>query len=63
MTNAFHIRAFAKCVIWLDEITFSEAVAPVDATSQETILGGMTVPETGKPGDLPIQQFVAELGE
>ena len=63
MTNAFHIRAFAKCVIWLDEITFSEAVAPVDATSAETILAGMTVPETGKPADLPIKDFVAELGE
>ena len=61
MTNAFHLRAFAKCVIWLDEITFSEAVAPVDATSQQTILDGMTVPETGKPGDLPIKDFLAEL--
>ncbi len=61
MTNAFHIRAFAKCVIWLDEISFSEAVAPVDATSQQTILAGMTVPETGKPGDLPIKDFLAEL--
>ena len=61
MTNAFHIRAFAKCVIWLDEITFSEAVAPIDATSKETILAGMTVPETGKPGALPIQEYVAAL--
>ena len=61
MTNAFHIRAFAKCVIWLDEISFSEAVAPVDASGQDTILAGMTVPETGKPGDLPIKDFLAEL--
>ena len=61
MTNAFHIRAFAKCVIWLDEITFSEPVAPIDATSQETILAGITLPETGKPGDLPIKDYLAEL--
>lgn len=61
MTNAFHIRAFAKCVIWLDEITFTEPVAPIDATSAQTILAGMTAPETGKPADLPIAQFVAEL--
>ncbi len=61
MTNAFHIRAFAKCVIWVDEISFCEAVSPVDASSQQTILDGMTVPETGKPGDLPIQQYLAEL--
>ena len=61
MTNAFHIRAFAKCVIWLDEIIFSDAVAPVDASSQETILAGMTVPETGKPGDLPIRDYLVEL--
>ena len=61
MTNAFHIRAFARCVIWLDEISFSEAVVPVDATSSETILAGLTAPETGKPGDLPIQDYVAAL--
>ena len=60
MTNAFHIRAFAKCVIWLDEITFSEAVAPIDATSAETILAPMPA-ESGKPGDLPIKDFLAEL--
>lgn len=41
MTNALHIRAFAKCVIYLDEITFSEAVAPIDATSSETIQAGL----------------------
>ena len=61
MTNAFHIRAFAKCVIWLDEINFCEAVAPVDSTSQETILAGLTAPETGKPGDLPIKDYLAGL--
>ena len=39
MTNALHIRAFAKCVIYLDEITFSAAVAPIAATSSlRTIL-------------------------
>lgn len=59
MTNAFHIRAFAKCVIWLDEISFSEAVAPVTANPVE----GMTVPETGKPGDLPLKAYLADLGE
>lgn len=63
MTNAFHIRAFARCKIWLDEITFSEAVAPVDATSSETIQAGMTAPETGKPGDLPIKDYLAELNK
>lgn len=61
MTNALHIRAFAKCVIYLDEITFSEAVAPIDATSSETIQAGLTAPETGKPGDLPIKDYLAEL--
>ena len=61
MTNALHIRAFAKCVIWLDEITFSEPVAPVDATSGETIIAGLTAPETGKPGDLPIKDYLAEI--
>ena len=63
MTNAFHIRAFARCVIWLDEITFNEAVAPVDSTSSETIQAGLTAPETGKPGDLPIKDYVAELNK
>ena len=61
MTNAFHIRAFAKCVIWLDEITFSEPVAAIDASSQESILAALTAEETGKPGDLPIKDFLAEL--
>ena len=63
MTNAFHIRAFARCKIWLDEITFSEAVAPIDSTSSDTIQAGMTVPETGKPGDLPIKDYIAELNK
>ncbi len=57
MTNAFHLRAFAKCIIYLDEISFSEAVAPVTANPTE----GMTLPETGKPGALPIKDFLAEL--
>ena len=61
MTNAFHFYAFAKCVIWLDEITFCEAVAPVDASSAETILGGFTVEETGKAWELPIKDYLAEL--
>ena len=61
MTNAMHIRAFAKCVIWLDEITFSDAVASVDSTSSEMILAGLTAPETGKPASLPIKDYVAEL--
>ena len=58
MTNALHIRAFEKCVIWLDELVFSEPIAPIDATSVETIVSGFTVPETGKPGDLPIRQYL-----
>ena len=62
MTNAFHIRAFAPCVIWIDEISFSEPVAPIDATSAETILAALTAPETGKPAELPIKDFLAELG-
>ena len=61
MTNAFHIRAFAKCIIWLDEITFSEAVAPIDATSGETILAGLTAEETGKAWELPIQEYLAAM--
>jgi len=58
MTNAFHIRAFAPCVIWLDEITFSEPISPIDATSSDTIKAGMTAPETGKPADLPIREYL-----
>jgi len=58
MTNAFHLRAFAKCVIWLDEITFSEAVSPVD---HDNPLAGITMEESGKPQDLPIKDFLAEL--
>lgn len=61
MTNALHIRAFAKCVIWLDDITFSEPLAPIDSTSTETIVSGLTAPETGKPGSLPIKEYLAEL--
>lgn len=61
MTNALHLRAFAKCIFYLDEITFSEAVAPIDATSGETILASLTAPETGKPAELPIAEFVAGL--
>ncbi len=58
MTNALHIRAFDKCVIWLDELVFSEPLAPIDATNAETIVSGFTVPETGKPGDLPIKEYL-----
>ena len=58
MTNAFHIRAFAPCVIWIDEISFSEPVAPINP---DDVLAGMTLPETGKPADLPIKDFLAEL--
>ena len=57
MTNAFHFYAFDKCVIWLDEISFSEAVAPVPAAP----LDGMTLPETGKAWELPIKDYLAEL--
>ena len=62
MTNAFHIRAFAPCVIWVDEIYFSEPVAPVDTTDSSTIQAGMTAAETGKPADLPIRDYLADLG-
>ena len=61
MTNAFHIRAFAPCVIWIDEISFSEPLAPIDATSAETILAGLTAPETGKPAELDIKGFLEDL--
>ena len=60
MTNALHIRAFAECTISLDELYFSEPVGPIDATSVDTIVAGFTVPESGKPADLPIKDFVAE---
>ena len=59
MTNAFHIRAFAPCVIWIDEISFSEPVAPINP---DDVLAGLTAPETGKPGELDIRAFLAELG-
>ena len=58
MTNAFHIRAFAPCVIWLDEITFSDVVAPLDTNNP---LAGITMEESGKPGELPIKDYLAEL--
>ncbi|MCR5331370.1 MAG: hypothetical protein K6E62_09305 [Lachnospiraceae bacterium] len=58
MTNALHIRAFAPCVIWLDELVFTEPLAPIDATSADTIIAGFTVPESGKPGDLPIREYL-----
>ena len=58
MTNAFHIRAFAPCVIWLDEITFSDVVAPLDVNNP---LAGITIEESGKPGELPIKDYLAEL--
>ncbi len=61
MTNAMHIRAFAECTIWLDEITFSEGVGAIDTTSTDTIVAGFNVAETGKPADLPIKDYLAEF--
>ena len=61
MTNALHIRAFAECTIYLDELYFSDPIAPIDNTSTETIVSGFNVPETGRPGDLPIKDFIAAL--
>lgn len=61
MTNRMHIRAFAPCVISLDELYFSEPVAPIDITSKETILGGITVEAIGDPAVLPIADYVAAL--
>ena len=58
MTNAFHIRAFAPCVIWVDEIGFAE---PLEAIDTANIVASMTMPETGKPGELPIKDYLAEL--
>ena len=63
MTNAFHIRAFAPATIYIDEISFSDPIEAIDATSTETILAALTAPETGKPGDLPIKDYVAELAD
>ena len=60
MTNRMHIRAFVGCTIYLDEIYFSGATAPIDATSPDTILGGFTVEAIGNPSDLPIADYVAE---
>ncbi|MDR0293462.1 MAG: hypothetical protein LBH95_04840 [Oscillospiraceae bacterium] len=61
MTNALHLRAFAECTVSIDALYFSEPAGPIDDTSAETILAGMTAPETGKPGELPIKDFVAAL--
>ena len=61
MTNALHIRAFAECTIYLDELYFSEPLSPIDSTSTETIVSGFSVPETGKPADLPIRSYVEAL--
>jgi len=57
MTNRMHIRAFQPCTIFLDEIYFSEPVAPVDTTSAETIIAGFTVEAIGNPADLPIRSW------
>ena len=59
MTNALHIRAFAECTIYLDEIYFSEPLAPIDTTRTDTIVGGFNVPESGKPAELPIKDYLA----
>ena len=61
MTNRMHIRAFAECTIFLDEIYFSGELGPIDTTSVETILGGFTVEAIGDPADLPIRDYIAEL--
>jgi len=57
MTNRMHIRAFAPATIFLDEIYFSGAIAPIDTTSSETIQAGFTVTPTGPPADLNIRGF------
>ena len=61
MTNRMHIRAFAPCIISLDEIYFSEPTGPIDTTSKDTILAGFTVEAIGNPADLPIADYVAAL--
>jgi hypothetical protein len=61
MTNRMHIRAFAECTVNLDELYFSDPIAPIDTTSQETILGGFTVEAIGNPADLPIKDYVAAV--
>ncbi|MBQ9167332.1 MAG: hypothetical protein IJX67_02850, partial [Oscillospiraceae bacterium] len=62
MTDNMHIRAFASCTIWIDEIYFSEPVAPVDTSSSDAVLAGLTAAETGKPAELPINTYLKELG-
>lgn len=61
MTNALHIRAFADCTIFLDDITFTDPVGAIVTTSKDTIMAGISVKESGKPGDLPIKQYIADL--
>jgi hypothetical protein len=62
MTNRMHIRAFAECTVFLDEIYFSEAIAPIDTTSTDTIISGFTVEAIGNPADLPIKDYVTAIG-
>ncbi len=57
MTNRLHIRAFAKCIISIDELYFSEPIALVGADPLE----GITVEAIGNPADLPIADYVAAL--
>jgi len=57
MTNRMHIRAFQPCTILLDEIFFSEPVAPINAESAETIIAGFTVDAIGDPSVLPIRSW------
>ncbi|MCL2003660.1 MAG: hypothetical protein FWG72_06620 [Oscillospiraceae bacterium] len=54
MTNRMHIRAFAGCTIFLDEMFFSNPVKPISGD----VLAGITVP------DIPLGDvagYVAEL--
>ena len=63
MTNRMHIRAFDEATIHLYQIHFSDPVAPVDATSNETIHAGFTVAESAGletlvPGVFPWNNFI-----
>jgi hypothetical protein len=61
MTNRLHIRAFAECVIYIDEIYFHGAFSPIDTTDNDTIAAGFPEPTLDSVTELPIREFTEAL--
>ena len=61
MTNRMHIRAFADCVIYIDEIFFHGAVSPINTTDNDTIAAGFPPTDIESINELPLQGFLDEI--